>query len=141
MTDTKRETLLEMAYDYASDMTCFSNIVGAIIETSAKDKKDKIKLLSVFWHIFSEKGTMGKKAKEGEIQAQIGLQKLTDNMARQIGVIDDSESIIFKTIKEQENVITTSAQIIPKFDDNSNVPTKSEVEMMIKTHKNKGAEA
>jgi len=141
MTDKKRETMLEMAYDYANDMTCFSNIVGAIIETSTEEKKHKIKLLSIFWHIFSDNATMGKRAKEGEIQAQIGFQKLTDNMARQIGIIDESESIIFKIVKEKGNAITTSAQIIPKFDDDSNIPTKNEIEMMMKTHKNKGAEA
>lgn len=40
--------MLEMAYDYANDMTCFSNIVGAIIETSTEEKSIKLNCCRYF---------------------------------------------------------------------------------------------
>jgi hypothetical protein len=129
MTDKKRN-LQEMALDYANDMTVFSKLVCAIIEHASKDRKEQIQMLNIFYLMYSRQSKMGEKAKDGDIQAQMAMQRITDNMARQIGIINDDESIIFKTLNADSSGMTCSTEITSRFDNDSD---ENEMEKIIAT--------
>jgi hypothetical protein len=80
--------------------------------------------------MYSRQSKMGEKAKDGDIQAQMAMQRITDNMARQIGIINDDESIIFKTLNADSSGMTCSAEITSRFDNDSD---ENEMEKIIAT--------